>query len=140
MGGALPIFRIHMKPKTRDNLIYLVIALSIAGVLVGSFFYADSHGQVLVFPSRFAFRVVTSLLLVGYFIAREARKMKATFAEIVGCLLVAGLLNLAISFGFRQTVGQLPGILYAGLAGLETFLIVELISRVVLHSKRAAHR
>jgi hypothetical protein len=128
-----------MKPKTRDNLIYLAIGLSIAGVVVGLFFYADSHGETLVFPSRFAVRLVTTMVLVGYFVAREARRVTSTLAGIAVCVLVAGLLHLVISFGFRQVVGQLPGIPYAGFASIETFLIAELITRVVLYFRRTAH-
>jgi hypothetical protein len=129
-----------MKPKIRDNLIYLAVGLSIAGLVVALDFYADSHGQALFKPSKFAWRAVTSMLLVGYFVARAVRRVKATLAEVVLCVLVAGLLHLAISFGFRQTVGQLSGILYAGFASLEIFLLVELITRVVLYFRRVAHR
>ncbi len=128
-----------MKPKTRDNLIYLAVGISIAVFVVARFFYADSHGQVLAFPSRFAFRAVTSLLLVGYFVAREVRKVNATFAQVVICVLAAVPLHLAVSFGFRQIVGQLPGILYAGFAAIEIFLIVELLTWVVRHFRRVAH-
>jgi hypothetical protein len=128
-----------MKTKTRDNLIYLVVGLSVAGVLVGLILHADNHGQILVFPSRFAFRAVTSTLLVGYFVARAARRASATLAEVIVCVLAAGLLHLAITFGFRQIVGQLPGLLYAGIAAIETFLIVELTTWVGPYFRRMAH-
>jgi hypothetical protein len=54
------------------------------------------------------------------------------------CLLVGGLLSLAISFVFRQDIGQLPGIPYAGFAVLEIFLIVELVTRAVSYFRRMA--
>jgi hypothetical protein len=128
-----------MKPKTRDNLIYLAIGLSIAGVVAGLFFYADSHGQVPVFPSRFKVRLVTTMLLVAYFVARAARRVNSTLAGVAVCVLVAGLLPVAISFSFRQIIGQLPGIPYAGFAAIEIFFIVELIERTGSYLRRMAH-
>ena len=82
---------------------------------------------------------MTTLLLLAYFVAREVHKMKTTLSEVIICVLVAGLLSLLISFGFRQAVGQLSGILYTGFASLEIFLIIKLIIRVVSHFRRVAH-
>jgi hypothetical protein len=128
-----------MKPKTRDNLIYLAVGLSIAGFVVARFLYAESHGNVIGKLSTFAFRVVTTLLLLAYFVAREVHKMKTTLSEVIICVLVAGLLSLLISFGFRLAVGQLSGILYTGFASLEILLIIKLITWVVSHFRRVAH-
>jgi hypothetical protein len=128
-----------MKAKTRDDLIYLVVALSIAGVLVGLFFYEDYHGRILVFPSRFAFRIVTSLLLAGYFVAREARRANSSLAVVAMCVLVGSLLQIAINFSFRKIVGDLPGLAYASFAAIEIFLIVELIARMMSRLRRAKH-
>jgi hypothetical protein len=126
-----------MKPKTRDNLIYLVVALSVAGVLVGLIFYEDYHGRILVFPSRFAVRIVTSLLLAGYFVAREARRANSSLAVVAICVLLGSLLQIAINFSFRQIAGELPGLAYAGFASIEIFLIVELIARIRSRFRRA---
>ena len=46
-SAAPPILCTHMKPKSRDNLIYLAVGLSIAGFVVARFFYAESHGNVI---------------------------------------------------------------------------------------------
>jgi hypothetical protein len=130
-----------MKPRTRDNLIYLAVGVSIAAITVGMDFYAESHGKALVRVPTFTFRAVTSMLLMAYFVAREARRrVNATLNEVVMGVLVGGLLSLAVSLAFRQTTGQLSGILYAGLAALEVFLIVELTTRVVSYSRRVSGR
>jgi hypothetical protein len=130
-----------MKPRTRDNLIYLAVGVSVAGLVVGLDFYAESHGKALFRLPTFAFRAVTSMLLMGYFVAREARRrVNATLNEVVMCVLAGGLFSLAVSFGFRQTIGQLSGIMYAGLAALEIFIIIELITKVVLYFRRASGR
>jgi hypothetical protein len=130
-----------MKPRTRDNLIYLAVGVSIAGLAVGLDFYAESHGKALFRLPTFTFRAVTSTLLMGYFVAREARRrVNATLNEVVMCVLVGGLLSLAVNLGFRQTIGQLSGILYAGLAAFEIFLIVELTTRVTLYFRSVSGR
>ncbi len=124
-----------MKPKTRDNLIYLVVGLSIAGLLAARIFYAVSHDRVIgMFPlSKFAFRTVTSTLVVGYLVGREVRKVGATLADMVLCVVVAGALQLVISFGFHQYVGQLSSLSYVCLAALEIFFIVSLATWAVSH-------
>jgi hypothetical protein len=129
-----------MKANTRDNLIYLAVGVTIAGLVVGLDFYAESHGKPSLRLSKFTVRAVGSLLLVGYFALREARRrVNATLAEMVMCALAGGVLNLAVIFGFRQTVGQISGIQYMAFASLETFLIVELVTRVVLYFRWLRH-
>lgn len=125
-----------MKSTTRDNLIYLAVGLSIAALLVAQSFYAESHhGRVMVDLSKFAFRAVTSTLLVGYFTGREVRKLGAKLAVVVLCAVVAGAVQLAVSFGFRQYVGQLSSISYVALAALEIFFIVNFARWTVSHFK-----
>lgn len=123
-----------MKPKTRDNLIYLAVGVSIAALVVAQDFYAEGHhGRVIVDLSRFAVRAAGSTLIVGYYVGLAVRNMNATLAKVILCVVVAGALQLAISFGFRQYVGQLPTMFYVGLAALEMFLVVELTTWAVSH-------
>jgi hypothetical protein len=122
-----------MKPKTRDNLIYLAVGLSIAAFVAEQVFYSESHGRAIANLSSFAFRAATSTLMVGYFVGRAVRNLNATLAEVVLCVVVAGVMQLAISFGFHQYVGQLSGMSYVGLVALETFFIVNLATWTVSH-------
>jgi hypothetical protein len=71
----------EMKQKTRDNLIYVTVGLGIVALIVANFFYADSHGQKMWWPSKFASRVVYTTALLAYFVARETRKAKSTLAH-----------------------------------------------------------
>jgi hypothetical protein len=59
-----------MKPKTRDNLIYLAVGLSIAALVTANAFYADSRGREMWWPSRFTFRAVTTPSLLAYFVVK----------------------------------------------------------------------
>src|SRR5260370_25602755 len=102
-----------MKAQTRDNLIYLAVGLSVAALVTIDVFYTDSHGREMWMPSRFAFRAVYSTGLLAYFVARETRKVKATVAHVLMCVLFASILNLAIAFGFRRVMGELPGLTFA---------------------------
>jgi hypothetical protein len=60
-----------MEPKTRDNLIYLAVGLSVAAILVGDFFYGLNHHTEMWRPSKFTFRAVYTTALLAYFVARE---------------------------------------------------------------------
>jgi len=120
-----------MKPETRDNLIYLGVGLGIAALVVADFFYADSHGQKMWWPSRFAFRAAYTTVLLAYFVARETRKMKATVIQMLSYVLLAGLVHLAIVFTFRQVAGELSGITFAALAVFEMFFVFQLLMLVV---------
>ena len=123
-----------MKPKTRDNIIYLAVGLGIAAFLAQQVFYAADHGQAIAHLSGFAVRIVGSTLVVGYFVGREVRKVGATIAGVILCVVIAGVLQLALSFGFRQYVDRLSSMSYVALAALETFLIVSLATWAVSHS------
>lgn len=136
MGSVQPRYLFSetlMKPKTRDNLIYLAVGLSIAAFAVEYDFYAESHGRGIVHLSTFAVRAVTSTLIVGYFVARAIGNAGATLAEVILCVVVAGVLQLAISLGFRQYLGQLSSMSYVGLASLETVFVVNLATWAASH-------
>ena len=121
----------EMKQTTRDNLIYLVVALSIVGLIVVDFIYADSRGQRMWWPSRFAFRAAYTTALLAYFVVRETRKMKARVVQIVSYVLFASLVHLAIVFTFRHAAVELSGITFAALAVFEMFFVFQLLMLVV---------
>ncbi len=124
-----------MKPRTRDNLIYLTVALSIAAFVVADAFYADGHGRKMWMPSRFAFRLAYGTALTGYFVARETRKMKATYVQVIACVLFASVVQLTLGFRFREAIGQLPGVSFSAWAVLEVFLLVQLLEQVIQRLK-----
>jgi hypothetical protein len=127
-----------MKPKTRDNLIYLAVGVSIVALLVADVFYADSHGHNFVNITNFEFRSASAMLLVGYFMFRAARTLRANSGELCLSVTAAGLLSLLTYFVFRQSVEQLPGLSYSGLAALEILLVVELVKWGLLYFRRMA--
>jgi hypothetical protein len=124
-----------MKLTTRDNLIYLAVGLGIAALLVADFFYADSHGRKMWMPSRYSFRLAYKTVLLGYFVARETRKVKATVVQVLACVLFATVVHLTIGFGFRQALGRLSGISFSAWIVLEMFLLVQLLVQVIPYFK-----
>jgi hypothetical protein len=125
----------EMKQRTRDNLIYLAIGLTTAAFVLVDFFYADSHGRKMWWPSRFASRGAYTVVLLAYFVARETRKVKATLVQVVACVLFASTVHLALIFALRQVIGQLSVIPFSALMSLEIFLVVELQLRIVRYLK-----
>jgi hypothetical protein len=128
-----------MRLKTRDNLIYLTVGICIAALVIAQVFYADTHGHNFVNISNFEFRVASALLFVGYFMFRAARTLRANSSELCLSVTAACLLIVLAGFVFRQSVEQLPGLLYSGLAALETVLIIELVKWGLLYFRRMAH-
>jgi hypothetical protein len=122
-----------MKQKTRDNLIYLAVGIGIVALILADLFYADSHGREVWWPSRFAFRAVFSTALLLYFVARETRKSKATLDKVLTCVLLAGVVHLAIVFEFRHAVDQLSGITFSALAVVEMSIVFLLLMAAVRH-------
>ena len=102
-----------MKSKTRDNLIYLGVGLGIAALVCANFFYADSHGLKPWWPSRFAFRVVTTPILLVYFVSKEMRREKATLLQTFASVLFATLVQFGIILSFHEVINQLPGLSYS---------------------------
>jgi hypothetical protein len=120
-----------MKPRTRDNLIYLAVGLGIVAIVVADGIYAESHGRKMWMPSRFAIRLVYSTVLLEYFVVTETLKVKATIIQMLACGLFASVVHLALGFGFRQAISQLPGISFSAWAVIEVFLLVQLFVQVV---------
>ena len=121
----------EMKQITRDNLIYLGVALSVVGLIVADFIYADSRGQKMWWPSRFAFRAGYTTVLLAYFVARETRKLKETVVQMLLYIFLAGLVHLAIMFTFRRAALELSGITFAALAVFEIFSVFQLLMLLV---------
>lgn len=117
-----------MKPTTRDNLIYLTVGLTIAGLLAADVFYADSHGTKAWMPSRFAFRAATTPSLLAYLIVRQMRQERAKLPRIAAAVLLATMLQLGIMFACRQMIDQLPGFTYSAIAVVEIFLVWQAVA------------
>jgi hypothetical protein len=125
-----------MKLKTRDNLIYLTVGLGIAALVTFDAFYADSRGQQMWLPSPFAFRATYTTLLMGYFVVKQTRKMKAAISQVLRYVLFASAVHLVIVFLFRQTIGRLSGMTFSALALLEMFLVVLLTVQVARYQRQ----
>jgi hypothetical protein len=113
-----------MNPRTRDNLIYLTVGLSIAALVAADAFYADSHGRKMWVPSRFAFRSVCSTALIWYVVIRVIRQAKQTLPRVLAGVLFATMLHLTIVFASRQIIEQLPGLAFAALFALEGYFVL----------------
>jgi hypothetical protein len=129
-----------MKSGTRDNLIYLGVGLGVAALVVADFFYANSHGQEMWMPSRFAPRAVYTTLLLAYFVVRETRKLKATLVQVLAYILLASFVHIAIVVAFRQAVSELAVIPFSGLATFEMFLVFQLVTEVARYFRSGRHR
>jgi drug/metabolite transporter (DMT)-like permease len=130
-AATFPVLGPAMKQTTRDNLIYLGVALSIVALLVADLSYADIHGQKMWWPSKFAFRAVYTTLLLAYFVGREVRRRRGSLVRVLACILFACIVHLAVIFGFSQTVAQLSGLSFSALAVWEMFLTFVLSMAVV---------
>ena len=117
-----------MKQGTRDNVIYLAVGLVVLTFVVLDFFYADSHGRQMWWPSNFAYRLVGYLIIVEYFVVTETRKVGATLSQIVTCLVAAGILQVGVAFSFRHTLSARYSLTLWGLWVLEAFAIVQLMA------------
>jgi len=129
-----------MRSRTQDNLIYLAVGFCVAALVAFDFFWADSQGRKMWWPSAFAFRAVAYTAVLGYFVARETLKVKATLFQALMCVLVAGALHLSVAFAFRGTFSGRFGIGLWALAILEVFVIVQLMVQVVLYLRTKSQR
>ena len=128
-----------MKPKTRDNFIYLTVGISIAAFVWADFFYADSHRLKMWMPSRFAFRSVYTTALIWYVVLKGIRQTKQTFVRVLAWLLFATLLHLTIVFASRQIIDELPGISFAALWVVELYFIFFVTEKFALYFTRTHH-
>jgi putative effector of murein hydrolase len=126
-----------MKQRTRDNLIYLAVGLGIAALVVADFIYAQSHARKMWLPSSFSSRFVYTTALLGYFVIRETRRMKATTMQVLACVVFGSVVHVVIAFLFRQAFAQLPGISFSAFAVLEMFLVWLLTLQVARFLKAA---
>jgi hypothetical protein len=114
-----------MKPKTRDNVIYLAVGLGIAALVCIDAFYSLSRNREMWMPSWFAARVVYTTALIWYFAIREIRKrFKTKFFEMFGGILFITLIHVGLAFYFRQAIDQVATLSFAPWATLEGFGLV----------------
>lgn len=125
-----------MEEKTRDNLIYLAVGLSIAGLLAVDAFYSASRDHKMWMPSRFALRTVAYMVVLAYFVAQETLKVRATIVQTVLCVLVACIMHLGIVILFRQAFSNPFNLGLWVLITLELFLVSRLMSRAVVYFRR----
>ena len=125
-----------MKSKTRDNLIYLAVGLSIAALVAADVFYAVSHDREIMIPPMYVLRAAGMALITPYFVGRALRSEGVTITKAVVCAVVAGVLQLAICFGFRQFISLLSGLPFVVLATVETFSFVSLATWVASRLSR----
>jgi hypothetical protein len=121
-----------MKPRTRDNLIYLSVGLVIAALVAADAFYADSHGRSMWLPSDFAFRAVYSTGLLAYCLTKKMREGKAILTQILAGVLLACVVHVGIIFWFRQAADELPALSFLPLVILELFFVAVLSEQAVL--------
>jgi hypothetical protein len=115
-----------VKPTTRDNLIYLAVALGILALLVVDTFYSLNHHRKIWVPSRFAFSTVTFTGVLAYMVATEVRKAHTTTLQTLVCVLVACVLHAGIVLAFPQIFAKPFS------AGLWIFVVLELFLIVPL--------
>lgn len=119
-----------MEKKTRDNLIYLTVSISLAALIVADVYYSLSHGREIWMPSRFAFRTTATTGLLAFFVARETLKARATLAHVLASVFFATFLHLGIAYSLRQMIGQLSGLLFSALVVMEMFIVLQLTVRI----------
>lgn len=134
MANARQRFRFsepEMSPKTRDNIIYLSVALSIVALILADLLCADGHGQKMWWPSKVASRAVYTTFLLAYFVARETWKATRKLSQVLAYVLLAGVVHLALVFTFSHAVGELSGISFSAFAILEMFFIFRVLMTLV---------
>jgi len=128
-----------MKPKTRDNLIYLAVGLGIAALITADAFYAVSRDREIWMPSIFAMRAVGYTAVLGPYVARETLKAKAKLAETIVCVVLGCMLQVGIAFAFRQTFSGRSTMRLYLLFVLGAFLIVRLMVLAVTYLGSKSH-
>jgi cell division protein FtsW (lipid II flippase) len=128
-----------MNQRTRDNLIYLAVGITVAALLAVDFFYADSRGRKMWVPSRFASRSIYTTALICYVAAIVTRQAKQALFRVFACALFAGMLHLTIVFASRQIVEQLPGLAFAALFAIEGYFVLLATEKCTLYLSRTRH-
>jgi hypothetical protein len=125
-------FERTMKPKSRDNLIYLGVGLGIVALLVVDLIYTESHGREMWMPSKFAFRIVGSTGILAYLLGKKMHQGRATLVQILVGVLLAIVVHVGIIFKFRQAADQLSTISFSPFVILEMFFVAVLSEQAVL--------
>lgn len=131
-----------LKPKTRDNLIYLAVGIVAVVAITVPMFIADSRGREMrVSPNiNFWFRVISSPLVVCYFQLREGTRLRVKRIELTGWVLVSIIMYLGVAFGFRDVVNSLSGIAYTAILAAATWLSVVVMGRLLLRKRNQKSR
>jgi hypothetical protein len=127
-----------MKTTTRDNILYLTIALGIVGVGGLVIWYQDAHGLPIRMPvpDKVAAFLITTAIVFGYAIQRLRKLWRSSrFWWVIGLLLIA---YLPLQWQLVQFTGMRIGLVSISVM-LELFGFLFIVERLVPSQKRHEH-
>ncbi len=121
-----------MNDTTKDNLLYLGIALGIAAIMLGPLIYAISQGRdIPEFPLKPAWLIGSTVILIAYMIQDLRRRCVRTRLFLPPLLCVA-FVHVVINAAILRAVNRVPLLLLGVGIFVEAHVALQIMDRLVM--------
>lgn len=128
----ISLLRIRLNAKTKDNLVYIGIALGIAAILLGPLIYAIIHGtDIPEFPLKRAWLTISTVVLVAYVIQDMTRRHRTLWTILSSAVCVA-LVHSVITAMILHALTRVPLLLLGFGIFVEAYIALQIIDRLVV--------
>lgn len=125
-----------MKAKTKDNLLYIGIALGIAAIILGPLIYAISRGtDIPAFPLEPAWLVVSTVILVAY-VAQDLKRRHLRIWTILLSALCVALVHSVATAAILHALTRVPLLLLGMGIFVEAYIALQIIDRLVIRQSK----
>jgi hypothetical protein len=121
-----------MNDKTRDNLLYLGIALGVAAIGLAPLIYAIIRGGgIPEFPLKPAWLIGSTAILIAYLI-QDLKRRRLRMRRLLSPLLCIAFVHMVITAAILRAVGRVPFLLLGVGVFVEAHVALLIIEKLVI--------
>ena len=130
-----------MNETTKNNLLYIGIALGIAAIILGPLIYAISQDRdIPEFPLKTAWLIGSTVVLIAYMV-QDLRRRRVRMRPILPSLLCVAFVHLVINTTILRAVNRVPLLLLGLGVFVEAYVALQIFDKFVIRPGKAnAHK
>ncbi|MHB8607388.1 MAG: hypothetical protein ACYDCG_03675 [Candidatus Acidiferrales bacterium] len=130
-----------MNETTKNNLLYIGIALPIAAIILGPLIYAISHDRdIPEFPLKPAWLIISTVVIIAYMV-QDLRRRRVRMRPILPSLFCVAFVHVVINAAILRAFNRVPLLLLGVGVFVEAYVALQFLDKFVIRPGKAnAHR
>jgi hypothetical protein len=121
-----------MNETTKNNLLYMGIALGIAAIILGPLIYAISQGrEIPEFPVKPAWLIGSTVVVIAYMI-QDLRRRSLRMRPYLLSLLCVAFVHVVINATILRAVSRVPVLLLGVGVFVEAYVALQILDKFVI--------